>query len=36
MQNSDFPWSLAIAGFFSAIALVFGVRTYRNTKLPKQ
>lgn len=28
IRNNDFPWSLVIVGFFSAAALVFGVRTY--------
>ena len=36
IRNDDFPWSLVIAGGFSAIALVLGVRAYRRTHLPKQ
>jgi type VI secretion system secreted protein VgrG len=36
VRNEDFPWSLVIVGGFSAIALVFGVRAYRRTYLPKQ
>jgi hypothetical protein len=36
IRNEDFPWSLVIAGGFSAIALVLGVRAYRRTHLPKQ
>jgi hypothetical protein len=36
LQDSALPWSLVMVGFFSAIALALGVRTYRNSKLPKQ
>ncbi|HET7145465.1 MAG TPA: ice-binding family protein [Anaerolineales bacterium] len=33
IQNGDFPWSLAILGGISAIAL--GLRAYRRNQLPK-
>jgi hypothetical protein len=36
IRNEDFPWSLVIAGSFSAIALLLGVRAYRSTYRPKQ
>lgn len=36
IRNSDFPWSLVIAGGFSTMALVLGLRAYRRTHLPKQ
>jgi type VI secretion system secreted protein VgrG len=36
IRNNDFPWSLVVAGGFSAIALLLGVRAYRGNKLPKQ
>jgi hypothetical protein len=35
IQNEDFPWSLVIAGGFSAIALFLGIRAYRNAYRPK-
>lgn len=35
IQNGDFPWSLAILGGISAIALGFGLRAYRRNQLPK-
>ncbi len=36
IRTEAFPWSLVIAGGVSAIALVFGVRSYRRNHLPKQ
>jgi type VI secretion system secreted protein VgrG len=36
IRNEAFPWSLVIVGVSSAIALVFGVRTYRSTYRPKK
>jgi hypothetical protein len=36
IRNDVFPWSLVIAGGFSAIALVLGVRAYRKTSRPRQ
>jgi Ice-binding-like len=36
IQNEDFPWTLVIAGGFSAIALFLGIRAYRSTYRPKQ
>ena len=36
IRNEDFPWSLVIAGSFSAIALLLGVRAYRSIYRPKQ
>ncbi|OGO41894.1 MAG: hypothetical protein A2W36_01855 [Chloroflexi bacterium RBG_16_58_14] len=36
IRNEAFPWSLVVVGVFSAIALVFGVRTYRSTYRPKK
>jgi hypothetical protein len=35
IQNGDFPWSLAILGGISAIALGLGLRAYRRNQLPK-
>ncbi len=36
IRNDVFPWSLVIAGGFSAIALVLGIQAYRKTSRPKQ
>jgi hypothetical protein len=36
IQNEDFPWTLVIAGGFSAIALFLGIRAYRSTYRPNQ
>jgi len=36
IRNEDLPWSLMVAGSFSALALVLGIRAYRRTHLPKQ
>jgi hypothetical protein len=36
IRNESFPWSLAIVGGVSVIALALGVRAYRRTYLPKQ
>lgn len=35
IQNGDFPWSLAILGGISVIALGLGLRAYRRNQLPK-
>jgi hypothetical protein len=36
IRNNVSPWSLVIAGGFSAIALVLGIRAYRKTSRPRQ
>lgn len=36
IRNDGSPWSLVIAGGFSVIALVLGIRAYRKTSRPKQ
>jgi type VI secretion system secreted protein VgrG len=36
IRNNNFPWSLAILGSVSAIAVFLGIRRYRSANLPKK
>jgi hypothetical protein len=36
IRNDVSPWNLVIAGGFSAMALILGIRAYRKTSRPKQ
>lgn len=36
IRNNDFPWTLAIVGSLSILALSFGVRAYRGSNRSKQ